>query len=154
VEWSRARKRYERQGILAEPAAIDRAEGESLADADVRRRRAARAVEQRADQDRDLEAHFAEAVRSQFPACPPAEAAAIAERACRRSSGRIGRTAAGKALDPQAVRLAVVAHIRHAHTDYDRVLARIGDRGLARLEVSDEVFDMLERWEQAGAQSS
>src|SRR5262245_35299799 len=32
VEWSRTRKRYERQGILAEPEAIARAEEETLAD--------------------------------------------------------------------------------------------------------------------------
>src|SRR5205807_1283740 len=39
VEWSRTRKRYERQGILAEPEAIRRAEEESLADAELRERR-------------------------------------------------------------------------------------------------------------------
>jgi hypothetical protein len=39
VRWSRARKRYERQGILVEPEAISRAEEESLADAEVRARR-------------------------------------------------------------------------------------------------------------------
>ncbi len=36
VQWSRTRKRYERQGILAEPEAVRRAEEESLADADFR----------------------------------------------------------------------------------------------------------------------
>src|SRR5207253_903871 len=36
VQWSRTRKRYERQGILAEAEAIRRAEEESLADADLR----------------------------------------------------------------------------------------------------------------------
>src|SRR5207253_11132122 len=39
LEWSRTRKRYERQGILAEPEAIRRAEEESLADAELRERR-------------------------------------------------------------------------------------------------------------------
>jgi hypothetical protein len=34
VRWSRSRKRYERQGILAAPAAIERAEEECLADED------------------------------------------------------------------------------------------------------------------------
>jgi hypothetical protein len=41
VRWSQSRKRYERQGILAEPEAIIRAEEESLADAEVRARRQA-----------------------------------------------------------------------------------------------------------------
>src|ERR1700675_2446161 len=39
VRWSRSRKRYERQGILAEPEAIERAEIECLSDDEVRARR-------------------------------------------------------------------------------------------------------------------
>ena len=39
VRWSRSRKRYERQGILAEEAAIQQAEEQCLADEDVRLRR-------------------------------------------------------------------------------------------------------------------
>ncbi|EUA22441.1 hypothetical protein I552_6932 [Mycobacterium xenopi 3993] len=39
VRWSRSRKRYERQGILAEPDAIERAEQDCLSDAEVRARR-------------------------------------------------------------------------------------------------------------------
>lgn len=39
VRWSRARKRYERQGILVEAEALERAENECLADAEVRARR-------------------------------------------------------------------------------------------------------------------
>ena len=39
VRWSRSRKRYERQGILAEPEAIDRAEAETLTEAEVLERR-------------------------------------------------------------------------------------------------------------------
>src|SRR5436305_1460116 len=45
------------------------------------------------------------------------------------------------------------AHVRHAHTDYDRLLNRFGDRGLARAEVRDDVEAVLEQW-QAGGQSS
>src|SRR5689334_57258 len=33
LKWSRARKRYERQGLLVESAALERAEAECLADA-------------------------------------------------------------------------------------------------------------------------
>jgi hypothetical protein len=39
VRWSLRRKRYERQGILAEPAAIEQAAQQCLSDADVRARR-------------------------------------------------------------------------------------------------------------------
>src|SRR6516225_6690189 len=52
VQWSRTRKRYERQGILAESEAIRRAEEESLADADLRARQRERAAERRLEEDR------------------------------------------------------------------------------------------------------
>src|SRR5215217_5386961 len=39
LEWSRTRKRYERQGILAEPQAIERAMEESSTDAEAREQR-------------------------------------------------------------------------------------------------------------------
>ena len=38
LEWSRSRKRYERQGVLVEDAALARAEAECLEDADARAR--------------------------------------------------------------------------------------------------------------------
>src|SRR6185503_15730367 len=51
LEWSRSRKRYERQGILVAGEAIQKAEAECLADTDVRERRRAREVERRAWED-------------------------------------------------------------------------------------------------------
>jgi hypothetical protein len=39
VQWSRSRKRYQRQGILAESEAIEQAEAQCLADSEVRERR-------------------------------------------------------------------------------------------------------------------
>jgi len=72
-QWSRTRKRYERQGILLETNAIELAEAECVADADQRRK----------------------------------------------YSGRVGRSAEVKRLDPEAVRLATVAAIRHQFTNYD-----------------------------------
>ena len=147
VQWARARKRYERQGILVETSAIARAEEESLADADVRARRQARAAAQREAEDDRFIAAFVTAIREQFPGCPARSAEQIAEHACLRGSGRVGRTAAAKQLDAEAVRLAVVAHIRHVHTNYDELLARYADRQLARWEVSDRVADVLSAWE-------
>ena len=44
VRWSRSRRRYERQGILVEEAALEQAEQECLADEDARLRRRERAV--------------------------------------------------------------------------------------------------------------
>jgi hypothetical protein len=51
VRWSTRRNRYERQGILAEPAAIEQAAQECLSDADLRARRRTREQNRRADQE-------------------------------------------------------------------------------------------------------
>jgi hypothetical protein len=147
LQWSRTRKQYERQGILAEPAAIRRAEEESLADADLRERRRLQATLQRDEVDRAYVAEFARAVRVHFPGCPVGEEDAIAEHACRKHSGRVGRSAAAKEFDPEAIRLAVVAHIRHEHTDYDALLSRDEDRESARDAVRQVVQALLAQWQ-------
>jgi len=146
VEWSRARKRYERQGIIVTPEAIRRAEEECLADAELRGRRRVLAVLQRAETDTAYVDEVTAALRAHFPGCPANEAKRIAEWTCQRSSGRVGRSAAAKELDPQALRLAVIAHIRHEHTQYDELLMRHGDRQLAREQVAGDIDEVLSRW--------
>jgi hypothetical protein len=146
VEWSRARKRYERQGILVEPEAIDLAIGESEADAEVRAARREREAVRREGLDREFVAAFARAVRERYPSAPPGVEKTIAEHACRKYSGRVGRSAAAKAFDAEAVFLAVQAHVRHAHTDYDELLFRYGDRHLARQEVRGWIEEILATW--------
>jgi len=148
VQWSRTRKRYERQGILAGPEAIRRAEEESLADADLRARRREQAALYREEEDREFIGEFARAIRTLYPGCPAGEETQIAEHACRKHSGRVGRTAAAKEFDPEAIRLAVVAHIRHTHTNYDELLCRLGDRESARWEVRDQVAAVLSQWQE------
>jgi hypothetical protein len=148
VQWSRTRKRYERQGILAEPEAIRQAEEESLADADLRARRRERAALYREEEDREFIGEFARAIRALYPNCPAGEAMQIAEHACHKDSGRVGRTAAAKEFDPEVIRLAVVAHIRHVHTNYDELLCRFCDRENARWHVSERVAEVLHLWEQ------
>ena len=147
VRWSRSRRRYERQGILAEPEAIFRAEQECLSDADVRRRRRERDEERRASADVQLQADFAAAILSQFPGCPVGRAESIARHAALRGSGRVGRSAAGRALDPDAVRLAVAASVRHQDTDYDELLMSGVDRASARGRVIDGVEAVLREWQ-------
>ena len=51
VRFSRARRRYERQGALVEEAALQKAEEECLSDADVRARGRERAAARRIDED-------------------------------------------------------------------------------------------------------
>lgn len=58
VEWSRTRKRYERQGVLVEPVALRQAEEECLADAELRARRREQATAQRERVDQAYTAAF------------------------------------------------------------------------------------------------
>jgi hypothetical protein len=146
VRFSRSRGRYERQGILVEEDALERAEAEGLADADVRDRQRLRDAERRADEDLELEKRIAGEIGALFPGCPPARAQAISRRAAARGSGRIGRTAAGRALDEEAITLAVAASVRHEETEYDALLMSGIDRLEARRQISEEVDRVLERW--------
>jgi hypothetical protein len=146
VRWSTRRNRYERQGILAEAAAIEQAAQECLSDADVRARRRDREQSRRADQDVHFRGEFAAAIREQFPGCPVDRAEAIALHAAARGSGRVGRSAAGRALDRDAVRLAVVASVRHVDTGYDALLMSGVDRESARAQVQKRVEDVVNAW--------
>jgi hypothetical protein len=147
LRWSRARKRYERQGLLVEAEALEQAEQECLADSEARARRREREAERRAELDRQYVERFAERVREIFPACPPGRGMAIAEHACLKYSGRVGRSAAAKSLDESAVRLAVIAHIRHAETQYDQLLVEGFDRWDARAQVERAVSRVVTEWE-------
>ncbi|MEJ2732936.1 MAG: DUF2293 domain-containing protein [Anaerolineae bacterium] len=150
LRWSRARKRYERQGLLVEEEALDQAEEECLADADARARRREREAARRAELDREYVQQFAEHVRALYPGCPPGRQVAIAEQACLKYSGRVGRSAAAKSFDEEAIRLAVAAHVRHRETRYDALLAAGYDRWDARAEVEGAVARVLEAWETTG----
>lgn len=153
VQWSRTRNRYERQGILVTAQSIDRAEKECLEDADVRERQRERAAERRGGLEAAYVASVAGAICNAFPGCPPGDAEHIAAWTCQKHSGRVGRSAAAKSLDPQALKLAVIAHIRHEHTGYDRLLMLHGDRESARQSVRSEISLILEQWESPPAKS-
>lgn len=146
VQFSRTRERYERQGILIEEAALKRAEEKCLSDAEVRTHRQERDAERRERLDAEYVAEFARQVHVRYPSCPLEEATAIAEHACRKYSGRVGRSTAAKEFNPEAIDLAVVAHIRHNYTNYDELLILGWERHEARNEIAYEAQDMLKRW--------
>ena len=150
LKWSRARKRYERQGLLVEATALENAEAECLADNEVRERRKEREAVRREDMDRQYVDQFAARVRELWPGCPAAREREIAEHACLKYSGRVGRSASAKALDDKAVRLAVVAHVRHRETAYDELLARGHERWEARAAVEEAVDRVLHAWQTQG----
>jgi hypothetical protein len=146
VRFSRARKRYERQGILVEENALDQAEAECLADADVRARRQERESSRRADQDLVLQAQMAAEIVRLYPGISHDRAEEIARHTGTRGSDRVGRSAAGRALDPGALKLAVAASVRHRDTGYDELLMSGVDRAEARSRVREEVERVLESW--------
>ena len=149
LKWSRARKHYERQGLLVESEAIDQAEQECAADAGQRELRRGQATLRRAELDHEYIKLFAARVRDLYPQTPEGRENLIAEHACRKYSGRVGRCAAAKDLDQDAVQLAVRAHVRHAETNYDKLLSSMISRSQARAMVHDKVADVLKQW--AGA---
>lgn len=147
LKWSRARKRYERQGLLVESQALEQAERECLADSKARALRREREAVRRAELDHNYVKRFAARVRELYPGCPSGSEVEIAEHACLKFSGRIGRSAAARNLDEEAVRLSVIAHIRHVETNYDELLAKGYDRWEAREHIKDSVVNVLLKWE-------
>jgi hypothetical protein len=146
VRLNRRRKRYERQGLLVEEAALEHAEEQCLADEDARARRRERDRERRAGEDLEFQARTAREIRRMFPGCPPDRAEAVARHTGTRGSGRVGRSAAGRALDETAVRAAVVASVRHEDTDYDALLMSGVPRATAREQIRADLDHVLARW--------
>jgi hypothetical protein len=146
VRFNRSRRRYERQGLLISAAALAQAEAECTADAPERAARRAQEAALRPAKDGAFVQAMTEALLKLYPACPPSEARAIAEHTAERGSGRVGRSAAGRALDPQALELAVRAHIRHGHTNYDKLLMQGTERLEARALIKDQIERVLAGW--------
>jgi hypothetical protein len=146
VRFSRARKRYERQGILVETEAIEKAEQECLSDEDQRIARRERDAMRRASQDEQLIADMTQSIRHLYPNCPPEEAQKIACHTAVRGSGRAGRSAAGRNLEEQALDLAIAAWIRHQWTNYDDLLCGGHERFDARELVRHKVGEVMDRW--------
>ncbi|MGW0820562.1 DUF2293 domain-containing protein [Streptomyces sp. NPDC002845] len=150
VRFNRRKSRYERQGVLVEEAALARAESRCLADAEARRRRRVWDARRRAAEDVRFTAAFAAEIRRLFPGCPPDRAQEIAAHASVRGSGRVGRSAAGRALSEGEVTSAVVASVRHGNTPYDRLRMSGVPRHEARRRIAGAVEATLREWRAAG----
>ncbi len=86
-------------------------------------------------------------MRELCPHCPPGREAIVSAHACLKYSGWVGRSSAARSLDETAVRLAVVAHIRHTETEYATLLARGYERREARTQVETKISHVRARWE-------
>ncbi|MGW0839955.1 DUF2293 domain-containing protein [Streptomyces sp. NPDC002787] len=150
VRFNRRRSRHERQGVLVEETALARAEERCLADAEARRRRRVRDARRRAAEDVRFTDAFATEIRRLFPGCPDERAREIAAHASVRGSGRVGRSAAGRALSEMAVTSAVIASVRHVDTPYDQLLMSGVPRHQARRRIAGVVETTLREWRAAG----
>ena len=146
LKFSRSRRRYERQGLLVEHEAWLKAEHECKGDAADRERVRERSAVLRERVEKEYMAAFSKQICFQYPGCPVEEAETIAEHACLKYSGRVGRSSAAKAFDLAAIELAVKAHIRHRHTNYDQLLSTGWERTLARVAVAEKQDQIIEEW--------
>ena len=147
LKWRRARRRYERQGLLVGKQALKRAEKECHADAGERKKRQAKVAARTAVLDKKYIKEFALRLRELFKYCPIMLEYEIAAHACKKYSGRVGRSANAKELNEKSVRLAVIAHIRHTETNYDKLLADMIKKVDARKRVYPAVNEVLKLWE-------
>jgi hypothetical protein len=129
-----------------EEEALAQAEIACLADQDARARRRKRQVEHRSTEDDSFKDSLSKEIIRLFPGCSQERAEAIAAHSGARRSGRVGRSAAGRALDPEAVTLAVVASVRHEDTDYDQLLMSGVPRADARDRVRSDIQNVLDAW--------
>ncbi|MGW4052991.1 DUF2293 domain-containing protein [Streptomyces sp. NPDC004779] len=152
VRHNRRRTRYERQGLLVEETALALAEAACLADAEARARRRTRDGERRAARDAGITEALRVEILRLFPAMPLERAAEIAGHASAKGSGRVGRTAAGRALDRGAVTAAVRASVRHLDTPYDTLLMSGVPRHRARTTVAPAIETVLRSWRPPGTE--
>ncbi|KAK8137323.1 hypothetical protein PG984_005263 [Apiospora sp. TS-2023a] len=109
--------------------------------------RASRADRTSAVQKRDaaMEKQFREAILDQFPKTPAASVPLVVKRAMLKGSRRVGRT--GKLDIETKAKLAVRAHIRHTHTDYDGMLkAKTHTKNQARDVVLAKIDEVAKSW--------
>ena len=134
------RRRYpgvrdERQGILTELYAIERAAQQCLAEP--------AKPEGRGTVDAELRRSIDEAIRTTFPGCPSARAHAIAYHAAVRGRRPSARQ---DAAHPKSVHLAVAESARRIDTDYDEQVLRGIHPSRAEYQVQGLVDDILGTW--------
>ena len=95
-----------------------------------------------AKQKREIR-EFTQEIIHQFPNIKKEEAREIAERSVKTGSGNVGRCT-NLYLEERVYR-AVIAHIRHTYTNYDLLLHEGTHKDDARVEVSQEIFNIVKK---------
>lgn len=145
-EWNQRRKRYERKGLYVEHSAVSKAQKSCEDDKQVREEKNKKAAVKREVTDKIYIKEFATAIRALYPNCPLNREVEIAEHACQKHSGRVGRTASAKEFDETMINLAVEAHIRHMETNYDDQFGKGKNKKAIRSEVKTDIRKVLNKW--------
>jgi hypothetical protein len=83
-------------------------------------------------------------LKAQFPKMPSKDRDLIINHGFRKHSGRVGRT--GSIPLPKKVTLAVIAHIRHRHTNYEALLSRGEARDATRRTIWKQIESIMHEW--------
>ncbi len=150
LTWNNRRKRYDRLGQLVEPLAIERARLECEADKEKREAKQKKDAVKRVEEDKIYRAEFAVAIRQIYPSMPKGREVKVADHACEKYSGRVGRTAKAKEFDEDMINRAVIAHIRHSETGYDNMFGRGQGKREIRSEIRGDIDRVLSRWRVRG----
>jgi hypothetical protein len=114
---------------------------------DGREKRRVREAEKRKIIDQEYVKEYSKHLRQCHPKMPKGLEKEIAEHACLKYSGRVGRSEGARKFNRQTIALAVIAHIRHTKMRYDELLMRGHDRQEARSIVRGKIEDILDKWE-------
>lgn len=80
----------------------------------------------------------------QFPRIPEQDRENVLKHGFKKYSGRVGRTSLIPL--PRKVLYAVNAHVRHTHTNYDKMLAQGIKRDDARRRIQKKIQEVLKTW--------
>ncbi len=144
LKWARARKRYERRGILVEAPALERAMQECLDEKEKQRWQWLQEAEDCFYLKPDFMQTFLQKLSQLLPECPPETAEAMAREACFSYLDRMGKPIAH--FDDDTVWKVVQTYVRHQYTNYDELLMDGLGRQDARKRVRSQVDAVLKRW--------
>lgn len=146
LSWNNRRRRYDRLGQLVDPIAIEKASAECEADKEKREAKQKKAAEKRIVEDKKYRELFAKEIKKIFPNIPTNREFEVANHACEKYSGRVGRTAKAKDFDEDMINRAVIAHIRHSETNYDDMFGMGKRKREIRDDIRGDIEIVLRRW--------
>lgn len=134
--------------IMAPKKIVEAARKEAEITEQARAKKRAVSAVYRTRREQNSRVEIKEMMLKMFPKMPPEEAGQIVDHAFMVSSGRVGRVSSVDLEDK--ITLAVRAHIRHTHTEYDMLLSQGWDRRDARDAVVGEIDVLLHKWRGGG----